>query len=522
MKNIVNIINFARGVEPRDPNVDLWGTLETELKLCREYGFVNTVLLQYDALIQPEYPKLVKQYQDLSQPGLWMEVVEPLAQVAGIPWRGRWPWDWHSDVGFLIGYEPQERKRLIDAAFSKFREIFGHYPSTVGSWHIDAVSLDYMRQQYGVVASCNCKDQYGTDGYTMWGGYYNGAYYPSKKNMFCPAQTLENQISLPVFRMLGSDPIHQYDFGLGQQGNYDPSNCQGVATLEPIYDNAGADPQWVDWYFKENFNGKSLCFAYTQAGQENSFGWPDISKGLPMQFEKLKRMQELGEVEIETLEQSGRWFAGHYQTTPAAAMCIDSDYSPAQNKTVWYYNRLYRTNLLFEANKLWIRDLYLFDEQFEEKYLDEKETQNLCGFYNLPVMDGFRFSRGAVRAGIYPVVNGKDFTSPAAYWSRTEGNDTVAAGLGEDLVYRMEEHRLTVRCRAEGWRLVWKLPQQTADALPYQSVTPKELFLSFAGYTRKQHRYSLKLEQGVFEAAGPHGSNISVRPENGAVVFRLG
>lgn len=72
MKNIVNIINFARGVEPRDPNVDLWGTLETELKLCREYGFVNTVLLQYDALIQPEYPKLVKQYQDLSQPGLWM------------------------------------------------------------------------------------------------------------------------------------------------------------------------------------------------------------------------------------------------------------------------------------------------------------------------------------------------------------------------------------------------------------------------------------------------------------------
>ena len=125
MKNIVNIINFVRGIEPRDDSIDLLGALREELKLCRQYAFPNTVLFQYDALIKPEYQKLVKEYEDLSELGLWLEVVQPLTEDTGIPWRGRWGWDWHNDVGFLIGYEPEHRKRLIDTAFLKFKEIFG-------------------------------------------------------------------------------------------------------------------------------------------------------------------------------------------------------------------------------------------------------------------------------------------------------------------------------------------------------------------------------------------------------------
>ena len=99
--------------------------------------------------------------------------------------------------------------------FSAFGRFWGIFPQVAGSWHIDALSLAYMKERYGIAASCNCKDQYGTDGYTMWGGYYNGAYYPSRMNMLCPAQTRENQIDVPGFRMLGADPIHQYDLGLG-------------------------------------------------------------------------------------------------------------------------------------------------------------------------------------------------------------------------------------------------------------------------------------------------------------------
>lgn len=54
MKNIANIINFVRAVEPREKdNSYLPETTRKELELCRRYSFRSTVLLQYDALILP-------------------------------------------------------------------------------------------------------------------------------------------------------------------------------------------------------------------------------------------------------------------------------------------------------------------------------------------------------------------------------------------------------------------------------------------------------------------------------------
>ena len=40
---------------------------------------------------------------------------------------------------------------------------------------------------------------------------------PEPGNAYMPAQTEEGQIPVPIFRMLGSDPIYQYDDGLGQE-----------------------------------------------------------------------------------------------------------------------------------------------------------------------------------------------------------------------------------------------------------------------------------------------------------------
>lgn len=122
---IVNIINFVRATEPRADDASFLPlTIKEELKLCNKYNFPSTVLLQYDALIRSEYIEIIKEYGKNAEIGLWFETPEPLVKACGIPWRGRFPWDWHSDVGFLIGYTPEERKMLIDKAFEKFKEIF--------------------------------------------------------------------------------------------------------------------------------------------------------------------------------------------------------------------------------------------------------------------------------------------------------------------------------------------------------------------------------------------------------------
>jgi hypothetical protein len=210
---IVNIINFIRLLEPRDSAITedvLYQTVVKQVELMKKYKLGGTFLLQYDALLDPRYQKLLKSLpSDSFEIGGWWEITQPHVEKAGLKWRGRYPWDWHADVGFSTGYSPEEREKLVDVYMDDFKKIFGYFPKSVGSWFIDSHSLNYMYDKYNIIASCNCKDQSGTDGYTLWGGYWNQAYYPSKINSYMPAQNEENQLPVPIFRMLGSDPIRQ-------------------------------------------------------------------------------------------------------------------------------------------------------------------------------------------------------------------------------------------------------------------------------------------------------------------------
>ena len=76
-------------------------------------------------------------------------------------------------------------------------------------------------------------------------------YYPSRNNALCPALSADQQIDLPVFRMLGSDPVTQYDMGLDLQNG--ASEVQPVASLEPVYRYGGGDPDWDKKYTEMSY-----------------------------------------------------------------------------------------------------------------------------------------------------------------------------------------------------------------------------------------------------------------------------
>ncbi|MCQ2472406.1 MAG: hypothetical protein MJ147_10270 [Clostridia bacterium] len=501
---IVNIINFVRACEPRKADDSfLLNTIEEELKLCNKYNFPSTVLLQYDALIKDEYIDVIRKHGKNAEIGLWFEVVEPLAEACNIPWRGRFPWDWHSDVGFLVGYTKDERAMLIDKAFEKFKEILGYYPSVVGSWHIDAFSLRYMSEKYHIVASCNCKDQYGTDGYTMWGGYWNGAYYPSKNNMFCPANSKENQIDVPVFRMLGSDPIHQYDLGLGEL-----QKGQSVMSLEPVYDNSGACRQWVQNFFDIIFNGKGLSLEYTQMGQENSFGWDRISKGLIMQFEELDKRLKESEIQLLTLGDAGRIFSEKFKTTPAAAICADKDTTDENLKTVWYMSKFYRMNILYGDGDFHIRDIYLFRENFHEKYLEETEKTHVCFFSNVPLVDGLRFSDKSKTAGGYFESAGEKISFKDNIESCAE-NDTVTLKADDKFIIQACPERLVIEGKNSDFTLHFSFVKR--DYVSFRILSEKELQITYF-----EHKECVHLSAGSFSIKG---DEFEIIPENQRIII---
>ena len=127
-RQIINIINFIRACEPREP-MDLVKPVKEQIALMKKHNLRGTFLLQYDALILPEYTQLLRSLDpEQFEIGVWFEIVQPLVNKAGIEWTGRYPWDWHVHCGFAQGYTKEQREALVDILFEDFKAVFGYYP----------------------------------------------------------------------------------------------------------------------------------------------------------------------------------------------------------------------------------------------------------------------------------------------------------------------------------------------------------------------------------------------------------
>lgn len=474
---IINIINFIRQTDYRLENSDklLFETVQKQIKLVNQYDFPATFLLQYDALINPKYQDLLKKHlNSKSEVGAWWEITQPQVEAAGLKWRGEHSWVSTASIAFTPGYTIQEREKLVDVYMKKFKEIFGRYPRSVGSWFIDSHTLQYMYDKYGIVASCNCKDQVGTDGYTLWGGYWNQAYYPSKRNAYMPAQTEGGQIPVPIFRMLGSDPMYQYETGVG-------NNYQGVISLEPVYRDSGKSRKWVEYFLKSIVDEPCLAFNYAQAGQENSFTWDSMREGLEMQFPIFDSLRNGQKIRIETLEESGRWFKKQFPLTPATAITTLTDLNNKNNKSIWYNSRYYRSNLFWENNSVYFRDIHFFNEKLEDEYLKNPGHGNSFSYYTLPVVDRFHWSTPEKKVGLKLIEIDQDGTKENVMLLDPKVNEISSTILkvyskdksGRIFIFEFHEKYIKIACernmkKGSKWMLELDIPKERIEKLPYR------------------------------------------------------
>ena len=136
---IVHIYNFIRmsHTEPSRFIPDDFETLREQLILIKQYGLPGTYALKYDALTEPRYQALLKEYlEECDELGAWWEITEPLCRRAGVRFRDsrdELVYDDRVDSAYAPGYEPEERKRLVDAYMAEFFAVFGCFPTSIGS-----------------------------------------------------------------------------------------------------------------------------------------------------------------------------------------------------------------------------------------------------------------------------------------------------------------------------------------------------------------------------------------------------
>lgn len=381
---IVNIYNFIRmsHTEPSRFIQDDFETIKNQLIMIKQYGFPGTYALKYDALMDERYQELLREYlDDNDELSAWWEITEPLCRRAGVVFRGHQEeeYDDRVDSAYCIGYWPEERKKLLDAYMEDFHAVFDKYPATIGSWVLDSVTVAYAAEKYGLTGACICRDQMGTDGFTLWGGWPNGLYYPSRKNAFLPAQTEEEQINIPVFRLLGPDPIYNFEADVRD-------GLQGVYTLEPSW-LTGRNPEFINWLFEALTQEDTLGIGYAHVGQENNFLWENISPGFVPQLSILERLYKQGRIRVETMESSAIWFRKQYRLTPPVSFQASRDWDEEKNLSAqWYASANYRLGFLGEEGHLRIRDLFLYDENYPCRYLNQPMKGTRSFFDALPVL----------------------------------------------------------------------------------------------------------------------------------------
>ena len=495
----INIVNFIRGVEPRF-ETDLLLPVQKQMDIIVKYGLPATWLLQFDAMVAGPFVEYLKTHMPKShEVGFWFEMNEMLCKAAQVEWRGRkgFEWDHFPPIAFTIGYTQEERIKLADTAMKEFKAIWGQYPKSIASWNLDSVTIEHLSKNYGVDAYAVCRDQIATDGFTIWGAPIAG-YYPSKKNCWSPALDRKNQISTPIFRMLGQDPVHYYNNGYKLP---DGRVVREPDTMEPVW-TSGRSHEFNEHFLEMISETETMKFAYAQIGQENSFPWRDQEPAYERQIRWLTRLIDETPVHIETMGDSGRRFKKAFATTPTQSQIMLKD--PYENKvrpqaSIWYQSRFYRANLHLVEDLPYLRDITVYSDENPQPYLTKATRENDVEQRMPAVMDGYHWSKNPGRleetgAGAFFESNGQRLRMTGKP-EITEKGDTMVVKIpvqnSQTLEVKFEERRVSMRLIGKD-----KMPltvafewDPTKMALP--AVQPRDV-----AYHARDFDYKVKIANG--------------------------
>ncbi len=355
--SFVSIVNPVRGADfweaqNQKPETAVLG----QIAILKQLNLSATWLIRFDALDNKNITDVLAN-RPSDEKGLFLEITPTWAAQAGATYRKSS--NWH-DAGsaFLTGYEREDREKLIDASFEKFKNTFGSYPSSVGAWWIDSYSLDYMQEKYGIISGLIVADQYTTDNYQIWGQYFGAPYYPDNKNALHPAQSLQNKIPVVLSQWAARDPLNGYGNGV----------FESTFSVQPNdyidYHSLGTDyfTKLINIYTQQEFNQ----FGSVVVGLENTYDWSKYGEEYKSQLEVLARKRQNGQLNIVTLEDFSSWYQKTFSELSPEHIIIADDPLGSFKKVVWFMNPYYRAGWFYNADGSIFRDIRQYIEGDEE------------------------------------------------------------------------------------------------------------------------------------------------------------
>jgi len=321
----------------------------TQQSIAHKNGIKTTIQMTYASLFNDEAVRLAK--EDHEKYG-----DEIALSLLGLPCK-QFEEKYHTKDFCIWMFSLEDKKRIIDDVFSLFKEKFGFYPESTGSYFLDADTINYIKEKYptviSAVATCfeegpkayhTCNNSW----YTFMDGGPWAPWIPSKINSHIPASSKEDDSGIVAIPHLSRDILACFDGNGSNFGTHPQNVLRGLIynkdTWEiPYFYNLVDEYRYLGQFN----NGLSYNMMFVGPGWMNKAGRWEAPYELLLKsyndgmayYGKLKKEGKLIDM---TMAEFARFYREnkHYNE-PEVALWKDILYG-GNRQVFWYYDPSFR------------------------------------------------------------------------------------------------------------------------------------------------------------------------------------
>jgi len=316
-------------------------------KIAHDCGFKTTIQMTYSSLLDEQAVNLVKHDSEKYGDEIGMTFIGLTCK----DFRERFK---TKEIAIWL-FSMEDKKKITDFMFSRFKQAFGFYPRSIGAYYLDAELVSYIKHKYPEVhcAVATCWEE-GPKAYrnanNSWYTFLDGGpfnpWIPSKSNIHCPAVDESDDIGIVAIPHLSRDLLAVFD-GPGSFFGTHPQNIMRGLVYKgekiPYLYNL------IDQYksLKQYNKGYSYNMIFVGPGWMSKSGrWEAPYELLVKNYENCMAyyadLKKKNEIEDKTMSEFALWFREHKPyKEPCCALWKDILFG-SEKQLFWYVDPYFR------------------------------------------------------------------------------------------------------------------------------------------------------------------------------------
>jgi hypothetical protein len=196
----------------------------TQQQVAHENGLRTTIQMTYASLFNQEAVVIAKEHHEKYGD----EIGSTFLGIQCQEFRDKFK---TKELAIWL-FSMEDKRKVVDEVIGKFHEVFGFYPTSTGSYYMDAELVNYIKEKYPMikVAVATCWEEgpkaywnANNSWYTLLDGGPWNPWIPSRRNIHCPASDEADDIGIVAIPHLSRDLLAVFD-GPGSYYGTHPQN----------------------------------------------------------------------------------------------------------------------------------------------------------------------------------------------------------------------------------------------------------------------------------------------------------